>query len=275
VTRLLGWLALLVAGAVVATAQAWPDAPSARPRSVGRWEVVFDEPFDGDALDAERWGTCHWWDLGDGCTILSNDEQQWYQPEGVEVRDGNLRLTATPQRSTHLEREFAYRSGMVSTGRPGDDPDDVARFAFTYGSVEVRSRTPAGTGLWPAIWMLPVTNESRPEIDLLEQYGEDTREASMTLHAMEGGERVRDRHYEPTDDLSEGWHTVGIDWTDEHVIWFLDGREVFRVEGPRVPREPMYLVLNLAVRGGEHAPDDDTSFPATFLVDRVTVWRQT
>ncbi len=163
---------------------------------------------------------------------------------------------------------------MVSSGRPGDEPDDVARHAFTFGSVEVRFRAPEGGGLWPAIWMLPASNESLPEIDLLELYGDDPSEASMTLHATDGGEQVRDRHYERGPNLSRGWHTVGVDWSAEAVVWFLDGEEVFRVEGDRVPREPMYLVMNMAVGGPAGRPGPDTAFPAQFVVDDVKIWRQ-
>lgn len=247
----------------------------ATPRAEGRWEVELRETFEGDALDAELWGTCHWWAQDGGCTILSNDEVQWYQPEQVAVGDGSLRLTAVEAPSQHLGRSFTHASGMVSSGRPGDGVDDIARYAFTYGSVEVRFRAPKGAGLWPAVWMLPVTNESLPEIDLIEQYGDDTREISTTLHtAVEDPEDSRvDRAYHETSDLSEGWHTIGIDWQRGSLIWFLDGEEIYRVEGDRVPAEPMYLVANLAL-GGRAGSVDPEAIPATFLIDEITVWRE-
>lgn len=270
-SRLL-WGAVVVVAAIVAGLQACQSSPPAGPRAEGRWTVDFRESFDGDELDPTRWTTCFWW-ATDGCTILSNEEDQWYVPQQVEVADGHLVLTAESRQSSQLGRDFTYASGMISSGRSGDDPDDEARYAFTFGSVEVRFRAPAGGGLWPAVWMLPVTNDSLPEIDLLEQYGDDTGQASMTLHTLEGGEQVRNRHDIDTPDLSEGWHTVGIDWTADHVTWFLDGKAQYRVEGDRVPTEPMYLLVNLAV-GGPAGQPDPAAFPAGFLVDQITVWRQ-
>ncbi|WP_421119915.1 family 16 glycosylhydrolase [Aquihabitans daechungensis] len=264
---------LIGAALTVSWTQADGSTSSATPRASGRWTVGFHDGFDGSSLDSERWGTCFWWAEDDGCTILSNDEDQWYGPEQVRVADGRLHLSARPSESAHHGRTFGYASGMVSSGRPGDRPDDVARYAFTYGSVEVRFRTPAGGGLWPAVWMLPVTNESLPEIDLLEQYGDEPTRASMTLHAQEDGEQVRNRRSLDTADLTEGWHTVGVDWTEDRLVWFLDGTEVFRVEGDRVPREPMYLLANLAVGGNAGEPPADTRFPATLLIDEITVWR--
>ena len=60
---------------------------------------------------------------------------------------------------------------MVTTGPTPDD--DNAKVAITYGTVEARFKAPAGRGLWPAIWLLPASKESRPEIDLLEMIGQN------------------------------------------------------------------------------------------------------
>jgi beta-glucanase (GH16 family) len=243
-------------------------------RAHGLWRLDHHDDFSGPRLDPARWTPCYWWDRG-GCTNLGNDEAQWYVPSGIAQDHGVLRLTARAAASRHLGRSFPYSSGMVSSGRSGDAPSDAARYAFTYGSVEVRFRTPAGAGLWPAIWMLPVTNGSLPEIDLLEQYGDDTRLASMTLHTRgpEGGRPRVERHYERGADLSAGWHTVGLEWTPGLLRWFLDGTERFRVEGDRVPSQPMYLLIDLAV-GGPAGDPDPSAFPASLLIDDVKVWRQ-
>ncbi|MGN6693765.1 MAG: glycoside hydrolase family 16 protein [Aquihabitans sp.] len=267
-------IAVLLACSLLASCSR-AEAGGAGPMSAGRWQVDFRDEFTGQTLDAQRWTTCYWWDDG-GCTNLGNDEAEWYVPSAVGVGDGHLRLTASEARSEHLGRSFAYESGMVTTGRIGSDPDDVARYAFTYGYVEVRFRTPDGAGLWPAIWMLPVTNRSLPEIDLLEQYGDDTATSSMTFHPAPGtGSEGRRRRYVRGTDLAGGWHTVGLQWSKGRLQWFLDGRQRFEVTGDDVPDEPMYLLVNLAVGGNAGHPPAATTFPASFLVDEITVWKQT
>lgn len=254
-----------LAAAVVAVAVVAVGCPAGAP-AVGR--LVFADDFDGTALSTSRWGTCHWWGP-DGCTILTNDELEWYQPAQVSVADGALRLTAQPGSVDAHGRHFPYVSGMVSSGRPGDEPEDRARFAFTYGRVEVRFRIPRGAGTWPAIWMLPASNEERPEIDLLEARGQAPDQPSMTLHPAAGG---RDRREVRTEDLSRGWHVVTLDWAPSRLVWSIDGVERFRVTGGGVPDEPMYLVANLAIGGDAGAPTASTPFPARFLIDRVRVW---
>ncbi len=233
---------------------------------------AFLDHFDGSHLDTSKWTTCYWWEH-DGCTIETNHELERYRPSQVGVADGVLSLTATPRPSTHRGRTYRYASGMVSTGRTGDRSSDRPKFAFTYGVVQVRFRTPAGGGLWPAIWMLPASNDSLPEIDLLEQYGSDTSTAKMTLHGTgRNGDPQVERHELRTTDLAEGWHTVELRWSPGHLQWLLDGAPQFQVDGDRVPSEPMYLLVNLAVGGQAGPVPASTDFPARFLVDEVAVW---
>ncbi|HEU5152587.1 MAG TPA: glycoside hydrolase family 16 protein [Iamia sp.] len=257
----LRWLALVLAGVIAAA-----GCPGGRP---ARGALVLSDDFDGTAL-GPTWGTCHWWGP-DGCTILTNDELEWYQPGQVTVGEGVLRLTAEPGSVVAHGRHFPYVSGMVSSGRAGDRRQDRPRFALTYGRVEVRFRIPRGTGTWPALWMLPVSNEELPEIDLLEVRGQAPDLPSMTLHPERG---PRQRREVRTADLSRGWHTIALDWAPGLLVWTLDGVERFRVTGAAVPSEPMHLVANLAVGGDAGTPTAATRFPATFLVDRVRVWER-
>ncbi len=238
------------------------------------WELVFRDDFDGTSLDTSKWHTCHWWDV-DGCTIISNEELEWYQPEQVIVGDGVLRLRAEPAEIEASNGEtYPYVSGMVSTGRSSSDLAEAPRFSFQYGYVEASLAVPDGAGLWPAFWMLPVTNESKPEIDIFEVYA-DPGVVKMRLHWLDdAGERQRDGEEVEIADLYEGLHTIGLEWTPDRLRWFIDGTEVWRVD-ENVPQEPMYLVLNLAVGGTAPGPPDDTTpFPAEVVVDWVRVWQR-
>ena len=195
--------------ATVAVRQA--TEPTATPSSSGS-RVVLDENFDGGTLDGSRWNTCHWWDDG-GCTIASNNELEWYRPEQVTVADGTLRLTAAPNRYEASDGEtYDFTSGMVTTGPTPDDDD--AKVAITYGSVEARFKAPAGRGLWPAIWLLPASKESRPEIDLLEMIGQDPSELILHFHPEDRDADSPSKRVRVADpDLAGDWHTVGLVWT--------------------------------------------------------------
>lgn len=236
--------------------------------------ILLDEEFDGNTLGAFTWNTCHWWQDG-GCTIASNDELEWYLPQQVSVSNGVLHLTA--KRSTIFAsngKDYPFASGMVATGPPAYKTP--SKLAFTYGKVDVRFQLPAGRGLWPAIWLLPASEDSRPEIDMLEVTGDDTGRLRMHLHPKNRSVPSLGKDYllPKGHSLAGNWHTISLDWSPGELSFFLDGRQVWQVAGKQVPDEPMYLVMNLAV-GGEYPgkPDNSTKFPATFNIDHVRIQR--
>ena len=236
--------------------------------------LILDEEFNGTSLNPDIWNTCHWWDDG-GCTIASNNELEWYLPGQVRVRDGVLRLTAERRDVLGAEgRRFPYVSGMVTTGPPRHTAEP--KLAFTYGTVEVRFRAPLGAGLWPAIWMLPASERSTPEIDIFEAVGQQPRQANMHFHPEVDPERNVTHHVvnlPAGQDLADT-HTVRLQWSPGRLDFFFNGGKVWEVTGGQVPDEPMYLVMNLAVGGVHGGPPDPSAFPATFQIDYARIWSE-
>ena len=162
----------------------WPSArPPTRaptPSSSGS-RVVLDENFDGDTLDESRWNTCHWWNDG-GCTIASNNELEWYRPEQV---DGGRRHPAADRRAEPVRG--VGRRRRTTSPRAWSPPvrprtTTTPRSPSRTGPWRPAFKAPAGRGLWPAIWLLPASKESRPEIDLLEMIGQDPSELILHFH---------------------------------------------------------------------------------------------
>ena len=265
---ILGLLTLGVAALGVSQAGTRTLRPPAAVEATGR--LAFHEEFSGRRLDRRRWNRCHWW-ARRGCTIASNNELEWYLPRQVRVRGGRVRLVAEQRSVRGSDGEtYPYRSGMISSGPPFDS--SRPRFSFRYGRAEIRARIPVGRGLWSAFWLLPVTRESKPEIDVMEVLGHRPRTVEMHLHYRDG-EEVRQRGHEWRH-LSPGWHTFGIDWRPGRLAWLVDGKVRWRVRGEAVPSERMYLVANLAVGGDWPGPPDSaTRFPSSFDIDWVKVRR--
>lgn len=249
--------------------------PPVTPPEAAEWRLIFRDEFDGSGLDRSKWTTCYWW-ANDGCTNESSDELQWYQPDNVIAEGGRLRLRAREREVRTSDGTFDYTSGMVTTGRSQADRSRPPRFAFQYGYVEMRARVPAGQGLWSAFWLLPPTEESRPEIDVMEVLGHEPETLQVHLHTHDrDGERVSRGQALPGADLSADWHTYALDWRPDALVWLVDGEEQWRVTDPdEIPAEPMYLLANLAV-GGEWPgePDEETPFPSWYEIDYVRVWQ--
>ncbi len=241
------------------------------------WNIIFRDEFEEAALDTAKWTPCYWWAI-DGCSIITNDELEWYQPDDVLVSNGLVRLRAQERTGVgHEGAVYSYTSGMITTGRDTSDLTVAPRFIFQYGFAEIRARVPSGAGLWPAFWMLPADQNSRPEIDVMEFLGDDTHTVRMHFHYLDAdGERQKNGEDWNGPDFADGLHTFGVDWQPDRIIWYVDGRERWRFpEAEHISVEPMYLLLNLAV-GGEWPgpPDATTPFPSYFEIDCVRVWQR-
>lgn len=267
-------IAMVLGGTAVSEVYASDDGPLGQE---GQWSIVFADDFDSGALDSTKWVTCYWWGEN-GCTNLGNNELQWYVPDNVAVGNGQLQLTAkTADVIGHDGLRFGYTSGMVTSGRYYNERGRADRFSFTYGFVEVRARAPAGQGLWSALWLLPSDHNSKPEIDVMEVLGHQPEVLELHYHyENSAGERRSVGHEVKTSDLSRDWHVYAVEWNPEEIVWYLDGRPVWRyTDARRISHEPMYLLMNLAVGGDwPGAPDETTEFPALFLIDYVRVWQR-
>jgi beta-glucanase (GH16 family) len=225
--------------------------------------LVFHDEFDGRALDERKWDWKYPRPGERAYANPANGEAQWYRRENVSEGNGVLTLTARRERtvSPFSGRVFEYTSGLVQS-KPS--------FSFERGYVEARVRLPSGSGMWPAVWTWPRSEQWPPEIDLMELHGNDPEVLRLTYHGP-GQEDSATKVY--GSDWSGGWHTVGLEWRRRRLTWYVDGRAERTL--PQAPRVPMYLIANLAVSNGEEAPPPtaDTRFPASFEVDYVRVWR--
>lgn len=114
-------------------------------------------------------------------------------------------------------------------------------FAFTYGRAEIRAQLPKGDWIWPAIWFLPKDNSygqwpASGEIDLVESRGNSgscqggRNSFGSTLHfgpgwPLDAWEKAH-ADYVHTEDLSNGFHNYGLEWTPEYIKTTIDGKQV-------------------------------------------------
>lgn len=198
--------------------------------------LAFNPTFTGRHLDAHKWATCYPWIANPekGCT--GSVEKDWYLPSGVKVSHGDLNLVATKKAS----HGYPYTSGMVSTYKS---------FTFTYGYVQIEAKLPGGAGTWPALWLLPTTENWPPEIDIMENHGE-AHQISTTVHwATPLGPRQDAKDTNTVSNLTTGYHTYALRWTKSTLTWYLDGKVIHTYTGPNVPAVPMYLLANMAIDG--------------------------
>ncbi len=261
------------AAATQTTAKPAPYSPTSGKK------LVFDDEFNGSALNANDWVTCYDWRKPSetGCTNGGNFEQEWYDDDQLAVANGRLTITAIENPINvvvqNRAKTFTYRSGMINSG--AGVTNGSVRWAGTYGFYEARMKFEAGQGIWPAFWLLPVNKAWPPEIDAMEAVGSKPNQILQTVHWQTKGQPQKSVSVISREkDYANEWHTYGVDWEPGRIDWYIDGQKTRSYSGPNVPDTPMEVIIDLAVGGllpGN--ADPATPFPSELQVDYVRVYQ--
>ncbi len=216
------------------------------------WKLVWQDEFDGDAVDRAKW-------FVEDAALDKNNEQQYYSPDEVFLREGHLVL-----RSRRREKGgHPYTSGLVET---------KGTFSQTYGLFEVRAKLPRGQGVWPAHWLMPADNRWPPEIDITELLGHEPHTVHMTLHWPGPPMNGTDGTSFTGPDFTQGFHIFSVEWEVHEMRWLIDGKQRYATK-EHIPDIPMRIILNTAVGGDWPGEADQTTiFPQEHIIDYVRVY---
>ncbi len=211
------------------------------------------------------------WSYEEG--FVRNREPQYYTKERTEnarVENGNLVITAVREDFNGAK----YTSASIITR---------GKFEFTYGRVEVRAKLPEGKNVWPAIWTLGATRGIRwpvcGEIDIMEYWGTSPNSVSANVHTGDynhtkgNGRGGKIAFQDPWKDF----HIYALEWYPDRLDFYFDNTLYYtcpkKGEGTgEWPFDaPQYLLINLALTGGQTGIDDSI-FPTKYLVDYVRIY---
>lgn len=275
------------------------------------WALVWSDEFDEPELDRTKWAP------EQSCWGGGNNERQCYtdRPENIAIENGILLLKARKEAFTGPDRppEIAaspnpqvsqdYTSGKIRTR---------GLHAWKYGRIEARAKVPAGQGMWPAIWMMPVDAHYggwplSGEIDILEtvNVGAKCDECSgdkgenRTVSALHFGDYPPDNAYVDQKTAmhdgtlpSDGFHVYAVEWGKGAIRFLIDDRVHFvatredwysaspKAQGnPDAPFDkPFYLMANLAVGGAWPERSNEkglakNALPNQFMIDWIRVYQ--
>nr|XP_002125105.2 uncharacterized protein LOC100181198 isoform X2 [Ciona intestinalis] len=234
--------------------------------------LIYEDNFD--YFDSSKW-------FIEVVSNPHNNELQYYtdRTDNIRVEDGHLVIS--PLKENYGGKQ--YTSGRIHSN-----------FAWKYGRVEVRAKSPNGYGLWPAIWMMPRDSvyggwPESGEIDIMEARGQDLHQFGSTIHY---GICCDNHYWESSGDMQlqcsiDQYHVYTLDWTPTELVYRLDGKAYYSQSLDRViswmydaPGQPFdqyfYMILNVAV-GGDYLdnpkPSTVWNYPdAEMWVDYVRVY---
>jgi beta-glucanase (GH16 family) len=264
-------------GAIVTTAKT-PSWLGKRPPVKGDWTLTFDEQFNGNSVDLEKWDYYgpNWW----GVSKLTH-----WSKDNVIVKDGIAKMHFEKKTGWHnddpsTKHESPYAGGFLTT---------YGKWTQKYGYFEARMKLPVGQGVWPAFWAMPdrgieageqwkraSTANGGMEYDIMEHLTSWGPYRYTTALHWDGynkehkaiGARV---YFKPD---AEGFVTSGLLWSPGLVVFYCQGKEVARWKNKRIGSIRSNILFTMPVGGWENAKyPDDTQLPLDFEIDYVRVWQ--
>ena len=211
------------------------------------------------AIDTSKW--FHQTQLPNGWGWFNNEQQHYTNRiDNAYVSDGTLKIVAKRETFRDQGQTKQFTSARLN-----------AKYAFTYGRVEVRAKLPSGAGTWPAIWMLGQNiNETGAywqqqgfgttgwpecgEIDIMEHWGNNQNYVQSALHSPSsyGGTFNVGGQYIGT--VSSEFHVYSMVWTADEMVFSVDGNPHYTYAPANKDAstwpfdKPQYLLLNFAIQ---------------------------
>ena len=251
----------------------------------GSWvlDKSFSDEFNKSKLDETKW-----WDFN---PAWHGRKPSHFSRSNVKVKKGVLRLIAKSLDSKKVSVQNISR---------GYDKFSTAiiksKKRSYYGYYEARAKS-MKAAVCNAFWLYDPLEESvkyregeySEEIDIFEIFGKaNKKENKRTYYAavhryqtpyveslVNKKKYKLENRYTRLDvpfDFYEDFHVYGLLWTANELVWFLDGKEVFRRKNDFFKR-PLHVIFDAEIMQTWDGLPNIEDLPSTFEIDYVRVWR--
>ncbi len=256
---------------------------------VTTWNYNEGDEFNNSFIDTSKWLDSYPW----GRSLYCSLENHYYTNfKNCKLENGILSLIAKPEKITARSvpyeddnyrllcegkdigknlRTFDYTTGMI-----------FSKKKYHYGYYEIKFRSSAGKGIWPAFWLY--AGHENDEIDVFELNGSRNTEFHVDVHCQKGCKNYKTTfglirknwgdYLTASVNWESGFNVISIEWQPSFIKWFLNGKAVAYWKGNF--EMPMWVIANIALarNGGPFGPGPDktTPFPAAFDIDYIRMW---
>jgi beta-glucanase (GH16 family) len=203
--------------------------------------LVWSDEFDGIGLpDSSKWS----YDLGNNG--WGNNEIQNYTnlSQNVRQENGNLLIEA-------IKSDGNWTSARILTNN---------KFEFTYGRIVFRAKLPAGSGTWPALWMLGENFGTAGwpgcgEIDVMEHVGKDPGVVHSSIHSPSSYGNTVNTGTKIISSYDTEFHLYEAKWKSDRIEFSIDSI-LFYTYKPLIYNslswpfsKPFFIIMNIAMGG--------------------------
>lgn len=251
-----------------------PVTPRGGELDLTGYELVFEDEFEGDALDTDAWFT-----RGNGAR-----RSGYNAASQVAVKDGNLVITGEYRDETEGTYGAGWYVGAIALNEKR-----------AQGYYEIRCKCNPGEQFWSAFWIqgdtpydhyLSQGGVNSAEVDIFEamswkNVGTANRNAvTSTIHCNgwdDDIENIDSRclgEFKVGNDIYNEYNTYGLKWTEDEYIFYINGVESARSSfGNGVSQVPEQLIVSLEIPGEDIKFDKD--YTTEFVVDYVRIYELT
>jgi len=260
------------------------------------WQVKSDTSYkwfyqDGDEFNAYELDNSKWQKgLPWGNFVLSQD--LYFADDNVVLKDGKIEFIAKKEkRKFNIRPDQVNEAQIKKNGKTVSDQQYEVDYTaglisskrkFKYGYFEIRFKSNAEKGIWPAFWLYG--GEPNEEIDFFELKGEKENQVHVDVHCPKGCDDFKGGFLKlqknwgawvkTKESLANNWNIISGEWQPGYVTFFLNGQPIGYFKGDFKTAQTLFINTSVAKDGEAFnpGPDQTTKWPNTFTVDYVRIW---
>lgn len=244
------------------------------------WETQWIDTFNGTGVNWNNWTAQTAANYNAEVQCYTDDESS--ADKNFDVSNGTLKIIARRQAISCPGlggRQKSWTSGRINSKDKSE---------FLYGRIEARIKfNDLRGGTWPAFWMLenrifeqPIANDNdfvnwpnpgAGEIDVWEWFSNDpNRYITNFFNTSVCGSEYRYSYPGGASDVQQ-WHKYAIEWNPDSITFYVDDTLVraHNITNCAQYKEPMFVLLNVAIGGTLGGNIDATLDTATMEVDYI------
>lgn len=211
---------------------------------IKKWKLTFEDNFDGNKLDTNKWMVGYYWGNINGVGIYSpENEKQIFSANNINVLNSEISLVTRKEKAQgkvwntkigFVQGEFDYTSALINTGNS---------FRQQYGRFDFKVKLSLDKPVTHNIWM--VGEKSEPQINIL-SFGQNKNSINVGLSTKNGSKTIKIDGAK----FDKNYYIVSLMWTPEKLVWYINGVESYTYKGT-IPQEMMYIVIssNITTQG--------------------------